>query len=85
MFLIISKGEKNRILSSSHPVDIRDQSSFFRCVDPLVVGPHTTLDGEQQHLEVSLLLEPGREQVTQKDARKLYIYCSYVIVWHPLI
>lgn len=52
---------------TSHPVDICNQDSLFRRVDPLVVGPHTTLDGEQQHLQVSLLLEPERKrtQLTQ--------------------
>lgn len=48
----------------SHPVDIGDQDSLFRRVNPLVVGPHTTLDGEQQHLQVSLLLEPERKRDT---------------------
>lgn len=53
---------------ASYPIDICYQSSLFRRVDPLVIGPHTTLDGEQQNLEVTLLLEPERKQTqgTQK-------------------
>lgn len=34
----------------------------MRGVDALVVGPHPRLDGEEQHLQVALLLKPAPER-----------------------
>ncbi len=59
----------------THPVDIGDQGSFFRRVDSLVVGPHTTLDGEQQHLQVSFLLEPERKQA--QSHKSVHLSCTF--------
>lgn len=61
---MVSYGRQLRRQSGSgqlpgHLVDVGDQDSFLGGVDPLIVGPHATLDGEEQNLEVSLLLEPA--------------------------
>lgn len=47
-----------------YPVDVTDQTPLLWCVDTLVVGSHPRLDGEEQHLQVALLLkpEPARAQ-----------------------
>lgn len=42
-----------------HLVDVRDEFSFSRCEDLLVVGPHLTLDGEQKNFQVSFFCEPS--------------------------
>lgn len=65
-------------IQASHPIDICYQGSLFRRVNPLVVGPHTTLDGEQQHLEVSFLLEPETLNITS-TAATAYIQFIYYI------
>lgn len=46
-------------ISLSHLVDVRDELALAWHVDLLVVGPHLALDGEEQHLQVALLCEPG--------------------------
>lgn len=49
---------------SAHSVNVCDQSSLFRREHPLVVGPHTTLNGEEQNLQVPLLLKSvGKTQM----------------------
>ena len=50
------------VWNKSHPVDIWNQGSLFRRVNPLVVGPHTALDGEEQHLKIPFFLESERQQ-----------------------
>ena len=50
-------------LKDSHLVDVRDELSFMRHIWLLVVGSELALDGEEEHLQVALLLKPAQEKI----------------------
>lgn len=80
--------DKKKKHDPSHPVDIRDQGSLFRRVDPLVVGSHTTLDRKQQHLKVSFFLEPARKKHKWHKkvqwSYKMCTICDFISQTHSL-
>ena len=43
-------------------VDVRNEATLARQVHPLVVGSHLALNGEEQHLQVPLIIKPETEQ-----------------------
>ena len=51
-------GRPTRSLLPAHLIDVRDAPPFARHVEFAVGRPQLTLDGEEQYLQVPLLLEP---------------------------
>lgn len=62
--------------SSSYLVDVGDELSLTGHVHLLVVGPHLTLDGEEEDLQVPLLREPAGDDTGAGQSSDRCTYLS---------